>query len=231
MRARSFLAIALVLCAATEADAQVRRRTVSVDDDDEEEAQPEVVDESQPSPLRSRFGSDHAETLLRSTEGEAVRRGIMRAAASGTPEGVALLVAQADTANNDDYTLIELARALAPFAKQDAPRARLITMLNATARMSRGRGSTPLTTAAAQARVELARQIAARALVASRDPKALDAVFAAAHESGQAQQNALQRSLRIRAHRRKRRSHLPRRLHRRAPSRRREISARSMRCS
>src|SRR5206468_129494 len=75
--------------------------------------------------------------------------------------------------------------------KEDAPRARLITMLNATARMSRGHGSTPLTSAASQARVELARQIAARALVASRDPKALEAVYAAAHESGQAQQNAL----------------------------------------
>ena len=192
---RSLVALALAVAAisfATDADAQVRRRVVTAsDDDDDEEPQPQVVDDSQPSPLRSRFGADHAESLLRSTESEQVRRGIMRAATTNTPEATALLVAQADTTNNDELTLIELARALAPHAKEDAPRARLITMLNATARISRGRGSTALTTAATMARVELARQIAARALVASRDPKALDAVFAAARESGQSQQNAL----------------------------------------
>jgi hypothetical protein len=195
IRLRSIAGVAFVLALASianEADAQVRRRVVTQsDDDDDEEPQSQVVDDSQPSPLRSRFGSEHAESLLRSTEGDQVRRGIMRAAASGTPEAVALLVAQADTANNDDLTLIELARALAPHAKEDAPRARLITLLNASARISHGHGSTALTTAATLARVELARQIAARALVASRDPKALDAVFAAARESGQSQQNAL----------------------------------------
>ena len=198
-RARSLVAFALgfavlgaAVSIASDADAQVRRRVVASDnDDDDDDVQPEVVDDSQPSPLRARFGADHAETMLRSTDGEQVRRGIMRAAAAGTPEGVALIVAQADTSNNDDLTLIELARALAPHAKEDAPRARLITMLNASARVSRGRGSTPLTTAATMARVELARQIAARALVASRDPRALEAVFAAARESGQSQQNAL----------------------------------------
>lgn len=195
MRVRSLVAFVISLAAisiATDADAQVHRRVVSQsDDDDDDEPQPQVVDDSQPSPLRSRFGSDHAESLLRSTESEQVRRGIMRAAATNTTESTALLVAQADTANNDELTLIELARALAPHAKEDAARARLITMLNATARISRGRSSTALTTAATMARVELARQIAARALVASRDKTALDAVFAAARESGQAQQNAL----------------------------------------
>ncbi|HEX4511876.1 MAG TPA: hypothetical protein VH054_00025 [Polyangiaceae bacterium] len=198
MRVRSLVALALVLTSAaisiaTDADAQVRRRVVmsNDDDDDDDESQPQVVDDSQPSPLRSRFGSDHAEIMLRSSDSEQVRRGIMRAAAANTTESTALLVAQADTSNNDELTLIELARALAPHAKEDAPRARLITMLNASAHISRTRGSTALTTAMTMARVELARQIAARALVASRDPKALDAVFAAARESGQGQQNAL----------------------------------------
>jgi hypothetical protein len=195
MRAGSLVAFMLSLAAisiATDADAQVRRRVVTAnDDDDDEEPQPQVVDDSQPTPLRSRFGSDHAESLLRSSEGEQVRRGIMRAAAANTQESTALLVAQADTTNNDELTLIELARALAPHAKEDAARARLITMLNATARISRGHGTTALTTAATMARVELARQIAARALVASRDKTALEAVFAAARESGQSQQNAL----------------------------------------
>jgi hypothetical protein len=196
MRVRSLVALALVVTSAaisiaTDADAQVHRRVVMSNDDDDDEPEPQVVDDSQPSPLRSRFGSDHAEIMLRSSDSEQVRRGIMRAAAAGTTEGTALLVAQADTSNNDELTLIELARALAPHAKEDAPRARLITMLNASARISRARGSTALTTAMTMARVELARQIAARALVASRDPKALDAVFAAARESGQGQQNAL----------------------------------------
>jgi hypothetical protein len=194
MRVRSLVAFVLSLAAisiATDADAQVRRRVVTSDDDDDDEPQPQVVDDSQPSPLRSRFGSDHAELMLRSTDSEQVRRGIMRAAAANTTESTALLVAQADTTNNDELTLIELARALAPHAKEDAPRARLITMLNASARISRGRGATALTTAATMARVELARQIAARALVASRDPKALEAVFMAAREGGQGQQNAL----------------------------------------
>ena len=161
------------------------------DDDDDEAPQQELIEESTTSPLRARFGPDHAEELLRTTESEDVRRGIMRAAASGTPEAVALLVAQADGPSNDDLTLIELARALAPFAKQDAPRAKLVQMLNATAHVTRGRTTISSATAISAARVDLARQIAARALVASRDPKALDAVAAAAREGGTSQQNAL----------------------------------------
>ncbi len=202
MRARTVLAIAVVALAGTAAEsarAQVHRAPVTSrivatnapDDDDEDEAHPDVVDESQPSPLRTRFGAEHAEALLRASDNEEIRRGIVRAAAVGTPEAVTLLVAQADSSSNDDLTLIELARALAPFAKQDAPRQRLIAMLNATARPARARGTIAMISAASTARVNLARQIAARALVASHDPKALDAVWGAARESGTSQQNAL----------------------------------------
>ncbi len=200
LSARLGLALVLALAVTTtqQAAAQVRHRppppprvTMS-DDDDEEPEQQEVVEESTISPLRARFGADHAEVLLREGDSESIRRGILRAASSGTPEAVALIVAQADASNNDDLTLIELARALGPFVSQDAPRARLIALLNATARPSHtARTATPITTATSAARVELARQIAARALVASHDPRALDAVVTAARESGSSHENAL----------------------------------------
>ncbi len=172
----------------------------SPDDDEEEEVPEQVVEEAPITPLRAHFGADHAEVLLRTTESEQVRQGIARAAAAGTPEALALITAQADQTSNDDVTLIELARALAPFAKEEAPRQRLIALLNATAHpqahSSRTTGSmsrvtSTVTSASSTARVDFARQIAARALVASHDPKALDAVFAAARESGSSQQNAL----------------------------------------
>ncbi len=170
--------------------AQVRHtlpRHVQSDEDDDDTPEQEVIEEVTTNPLRARFGADHAEALVRAAEGEEARRGIARAASSGSTEAVALLVTQAESSANDDLTLIELARALAPFAKQEAPRQKLVQMMSATAR-SRTRGALP---AASVARVDLARQIAARALVASRDPKALEAVTQAAHEGGSSQLNAL----------------------------------------
>jgi len=160
-------------------------------EEEDDEPQREVSQGNQVAPLRGRFGTDRAETLLRAGTSEDVRRGIARAAAAGTPEAVALLVAQADQPN-DELTIIDLARALAPFAKEDAPRQKLIALLDASARPVRSRRDDRVrTTAAFTAHVELARQIAARALVASRDPKALDAIHAAARESGSGQENAL----------------------------------------
>ncbi len=212
MKARglALLAMVLVMLAPSVALAQTRHmrtRTFTPQEDDEEEEAPEpVVDESQITPLRSHFGADHAEVLLRGADSAEVRQGIVRAAATGTPEAVALIVAQANQSNNDDLTLIDLARALAPFAKEEAPRTRLIAMLSAVARPVRpsaqrgreegsmGRVLTSLTSASSAARVDFARQIAMRALVASHDPKGLDAVFTAAKESGTTQQNA-QRAL------------------------------------
>jgi HEAT repeat protein len=198
-RASLGLVVSLVFFASAPALGQTRRfhfsraqiqqaQVQQNEDDDDEPQQQEVIEESNVSPLRGRFGSDHAETLLRASESEDVRRGIARAASAGTPEAVTLLVAQADSPTNDDLTLIELARALAPFAKQEAPRQKLVQLLNATAR-SRGRNNPAASVSAA--RVELARQIAARALVASRDPKALDAIENAAREGGSTQENAL----------------------------------------
>ncbi len=193
LSASCFFVIALAVT--HDAHAQVRRvptprfTTMSNSEDDEDDTpQQEIIEESTVSPLRARFGADHAEELLRTTESADIRRGIVRAASAGTPEAISMLVTQADGPSNDDLTLIELARALAPFANQEAPRQRLVQMLNATARSSRSRTTT---TAISAARVDLARQIAARALVASRDPKALDAVGNAAREGGTSQQNAL----------------------------------------
>ena len=176
------------------ADAQRRsvRFTAQADDDEEEEPTPQVVEDTQPGPLRTRFGADRAEALMRTSDSEQVRQGIVRAAIAGTPEAVALIVAQAEASGNDDLTLIDLARALGPFASQEGPRKQLIQMLTATVHPGRTRvTAAPTNTAMSTARVELARQIAARALVASHDPLALDAVFAAARESGSGQQNAL----------------------------------------
>lgn len=190
MRAAGCIAALLVATFASSAGAQIRRVHPMVaqnnDDEDDDTPQEQVVEELTTNPLRARFGADHAEALVRAAESEDIRRGIARAAASGSTEAVALLVAEAD-ANNDDLTLIELARALAPFAKQESARQKLIQLTSATAR-TRAHG--PLT-AASIARVELARQIATRALVASREPKALEAVQAAAREAGSSGQNAL----------------------------------------
>jgi len=191
-----------LLVAAPVAQAQVHRvpsstrmRTTwaqSAEDEDEEEPHEEVAPEMQITPLRSHFGADHAEVLLRASDSEQVRQGIVRAAATVTPEALALIVAQADQSGNDDVTLIELARALAPFAKEDAPQQRLVALLNAAARtQTRARTPNTVTAASSLARVDFARQIAARALVASHDPKALEAVFTAARETGSSQQNAL----------------------------------------
>jgi hypothetical protein len=174
--------------------APVRRFTQAPDDDEEEEPEEQVVPETQLTPLRAHFGADHAEVLLRTADSEQVRQGILRAVGAGTPEAVALIVAQADQSSNDDVTLIELARALAPFATQENPRKRLIAMLNASAHPParvRGAASASVAIGASSARVDFARQIAARALVATHDPLALDAVFAAARESGSTQENAL----------------------------------------
>jgi HEAT repeat protein len=206
------LALALLTLAPSVALAQrrasIRMHQAAPQDDEDEEETPEPVVEDMPStPLRAHFGTDHAELLLRGADSAQVRQGIVRAAAAGTPEAVALIVAQATQGTNDDLTLIELARALAPFAKEEAPRTRLIAMLSAIARPGRATARSgaqreegsmghalALTTAASAARVEFARQIATRALVASHDPKALEAVFTAAKESGISQQNA-QRAL------------------------------------
>ena len=183
----ALVALALLLPSIAHAQRRAPFRPPPPDDDDEVEAQPQQVEETAPEPLRGRFGSDRAEVLMRGGDSEQVRQGIVRAAVAGTPEAVALIVAQAEATNNDDKTLVDLARALGPFAAQEAARQQLIQLLNATSHASHnGRPSV-----VSGARVELARQIAARALVASRDPQALDAVYSAARESGTGQQNAL----------------------------------------
>jgi hypothetical protein len=196
---RVSLALAAFLLASPDANAQFGRRRpphvqlqaqVQQADDDEEQPQ-RPSQENAIVPLRSRFGRDRAEALLRGGTSEDVRRGIARAAATGTPEAVALLVAQAEQPN-DELTIIDLARALAPFAKEEGPRLKLVSLLDATARPSHLRGEHAAAASASfTAHVDFARRIAARALVASRDPKALDAVYAASREGGPGQENAL----------------------------------------
>ncbi len=201
IRRISAIALAALVLAPTAARAQFGRRRPPVftqapvqggrDDDEDERPQRPTV-ENAIVPLRSRFGTDRAEALLRSGSSEEIRRGIARAAAAGTPEAVTLLVAQADQPN-DELGIIDLVRALAPFAKEDAARQKLVSLLDASARPlhpthdEHARAST----AAFAAHVDFARRIAARALVASRDPKALDAIYAAAREGGPGQENAL----------------------------------------
>jgi len=163
--------------------------------DDEDEEQPAGV------ALRSRFGEGRAEVMLHSSDPETVRRGLARAAAIGSPEAIALIAQRAEElASADDRTLIDLARALAAFADQDAPRQRLMALLNVSTRVTT-RSSAAARAAAAEgtsdslalvaARVGFARDIAARALVASRDAKALEAVFTSAREPGLGQTAAL----------------------------------------
>jgi HEAT repeat protein len=180
-RAASVALAALVLALPGSARAQFGRRYVPppphvVQRPDEQAQQRESPQNETNVPLRSRFGTDRAEALLRTGKGEDVRRG----------------VAQADQ-TNDELTIIDLARALAPFAKQDAPRQKLVALLDASARPvhAGGEDRSARTNATFTAHVDFARRIAARALVASRDPKALDAVESAARESGAGQENAL----------------------------------------
>ena len=200
MRRISCVAVcAFVLAASGDARAQFgRRRPPRVPPQVQTQAEEDGPEEPREEgaaiatgPLRARFGEGRAEALLRSGNSEDVRRGIARAAATGTPEAIALLVAQADQPS-DELTIIDLVRALAPFAHDEAARAKLVSLLDASARpvhqAHEGRASSGASFAA---HVDFARRIAARALVASREPKALEAVFAAAHEGGPGQENAL----------------------------------------
>ena len=142
--------------------------------------------------LRGRFGLEMADRLLKSTDPDERLRGIQRAAAIGSPEGMGLLISQADPnalGRTDSRALLELARALAPFTSDDTARARLVAILGAPAPSPTGRRGAEATAFDADggARVALARATAARALATSTEPKALEALVNAARIGGPGQ--------------------------------------------
>lgn len=134
--------------------------------------------------LRGRFGMELVLRLLRSRDAEDRLRGLRRAADLGTPEAVALVASQVESnaaVRSDPRALIEAARALAPHAHEDGPRAALMSILNgppgARAARSPSNGAAPEASPAEQ--VELARATAALALAESGNGAALEALLGA----------------------------------------------------
>ncbi len=146
--------------------------------------------------LRGRFGTDVATRLLRSSDDEERLRGIERAAASGTPDGIALLVQSADPTGlrSDARAWLALARALSPFAGQAQVRTALLGLVTgggATGGRGVRRGAPTPGAEDADQRVMLARETAAMGLAASGAPLAIDGLALVARSPGPGQQAAL----------------------------------------
>jgi len=155
-----------------------------------------------PSPeLRAHFGAEIATRLLRSPDPNERLRGIARAAATKSPEGLALLVRESEAtgaARRDARAMIEVARGLAGFISEQSAKTALVGILNAptTAAASRPTGRPgprdfTLDEAEHAARLQLARHIAAIALASSGDPRAYESLIAAARGSGAGQAAAM----------------------------------------
>jgi HEAT repeat protein len=168
-----------------------------------------------PSPtpgLRDRFGLDVATRLLRSTDADDRLRGVERAAASHTPEALAVLLrAAASTASGgldprlpmegiartDPRALLEVVRGLAAWTDREAARSALAAIVAAPSVSFAVRPATRASAdpvdddAAGAARIALARREAALALADSGSSLALDALVAMARAGGPGQSAAL----------------------------------------
>jgi cellulose synthase operon protein C len=156
-----------------------------------------------PTNVRAHVGTEYAAHLLRSADPEERLRGIQRAAASGSPEAVALLVQVTESSpavRADSRALIELARGLARFADQERARAALLLIVNAGNPGLAGRLPQPgrhagdalaLEDGDPVARAELARQIAAIALARSNEGRALEQLYGVARGGGSGQPAAM----------------------------------------
>lgn len=149
--------------------------------------------------LRAHFGADVAGRLIRSSDSEERLRGIARAAATESPEGMALLVQAAESTGivrGDARAMIAVARGLAAFADQATGRAALVSLVNAppsspSVRSRPGQNETPIDEAEYAARLQLARQTAALALAGVGDAKSIDALVGVARAGGIGQSSAI----------------------------------------
>ena len=158
--------------------------------------------------LRARFGVDVALRLLRSTDADERLRGLERAAATRTPEALALLerVSGAGVpggspvdgvARQDPRALLVVVRGLAAWTDKEPARTALENLLNEPAqaplmRTAAGAGHDPAADEAdSVARVLLARQEAAIALAQSGVSASLEALVAIARSGKPGQAAAL----------------------------------------
>jgi len=146
--------------------------------------------------LRARFGIEIANRLVHSGDPRERLQGIVRAGQLGSPEAVALLASAADptgSGRSDPRALIEIARALAPFAGQAAARSALLATVSAapSARAIR-LGDPGGDDGDAAGRLLLARQTAAMALASSGDARAIDGLLSVARTPGPSQPIAVQ---------------------------------------
>jgi HEAT repeat protein len=161
--------------------------------------------------LRGRFGVDVALRLLRSTDADERLRGLERAAATRTPEGLALLERASGAglpggfdprapvdgvARQDPRALLVVVRGLASWIDREPARLALENLLRESTQAFTTRTATPGRDPAADeaenaARVLLARQEAAMALAQSGATAPLEALLAAARSGGPGQAAAL----------------------------------------
>jgi HEAT repeat protein len=142
--------------------------------------------------LRDHFGIDLAARLLRSSDPDDHLRALERAAALGTPEGVSLLVhAVRDplgTGRFDARALLVIVRGVAGATAEGEVRQLLRDLLDSSVLLRATAGSGQEAEGADRdARLGLARSIAALALATSHDARAVDAVMLLARDAGPGQ--------------------------------------------
>lgn len=161
--------------------------------------------------LRGRFGIDVALRLLRSPDADERLRGLERAAATRTPEGLALLERAAGAglpgglnprapidgvARQDPRALLAVVRGLASWIDREPARAALESVLNESSQAFNPRAVGAAHDPAAEeidnvGRVLLARQEAAMALAGSGTTAAVEALLTAARSGRPGQSAAL----------------------------------------
>ncbi|MBX3220504.1 MAG: HEAT repeat domain-containing protein [Labilithrix sp.] len=154
---------------------------------------------SGPTNLRARVGIDHAARLIRSADPDERIRGIQRAASTGTPEAIALLVESLERSPQlkaDTRALVAMARGLAPFADRERARTGLLGIVGTgnpglVGRLPTARSDGALEEGDPIARAELAREIAAIALARAGGDRAHEALYGAARGGGSGQSAAL----------------------------------------
>ncbi len=146
--------------------------------------------------LRAHFGADLATRLVHSSDADQRLRGLERAAATGTSEGINLLVRALDAsgaARSDSRALLAVARGLSSYASDSDARVALESIVSSppgAPRPSARGGEAPTEDPDHAARVDLARATAALALAGSSDSRANEAALTLARGGGSGQRFA-----------------------------------------